>query len=221
MDGPNIRVIHRAAQDGAPAETLVEIGEVTNFGAPDVSSIKAAITNLSTARRTPIADVPVVDALRPTFANATDLADWLDTLHECAISSRKWGAAQRAAAAIRSAAPTLEWSHTLCNGERVTYKQAEAAVAALNEKLAPGEPQWRIPERTELESILDLSRCEPAIDTERFPDTQSGAYWSSTPCAWSPVHAWVVLFSGGLVGYYHRGYSLAFVRAVRSVPAGQ
>ena len=109
---------------------------------------------------------------------------------------------------------TLEWSPTLCNGERVTYAAAEKACASLGEG-------WRLPTRMELESILDLTRHEPAIDTTRFPDTKSGAYWTSTPCAWSSGCAWIVDFGYGVADYYHRGVSGAFVRAVRSVPAGQ
>ena len=108
---------------------------------------------------------------------------------------------------------TLEWSPTLCNGERVTYAAAEKGAA-----LGDG---WRLPTRMELESILDLTRHEPAIDTTRFPDTKSGAYWTSTPCAWSSVCAWFVGFSYGNASYDHRGYNSAFVRAVRSVRAGR
>jgi hypothetical protein len=117
-------------------------------------------------------------------------------------------------AEIASAATELEWSNTLCDGERVTHAKAEKACAALGEG-------WRLPTRMELESILDLTRHEPAIDTDRFPDTQSGAYWTSTPCAWSSDYAWFVNFADGNADSYHRGSYDAFVRAVRSVPAGQ
>jgi hypothetical protein len=113
-----------------------------------------------------------------------------------------------------AAAPTLEWSPTLCNGERVSYAEAEKACAALGEG-------WRLPTRMELESILDLTRHDPAVDTSRFPDTKSGWYWSSTPCAWSSVYAWFVSFYYGGAFNFHRGLDGAFVRAVRGVPAGQ
>jgi hypothetical protein len=118
------------------------------------------------------------------------------------------------AAPAQTAMRALEWSDTLCNGERVNYAKAEQACAALGEG-------WRLPTRMELESILDLARHEPAIDTNRFPDTQSGAYWTSTPCAWSSDFAWVVHFYDGYAYYCHRDSYDAFVRAVRSVPAGQ
>jgi hypothetical protein len=112
------------------------------------------------------------------------------------------------------AAPKLEWSPTLCDGKRVNYADAEKACAALGEG-------WRLPTRMELESILDLTRHDPAVDTTRFPDTKSGWYWSSTPCAWSSDDAWVVSFYDGYASDYRRDDYGAFVRAVRGVPAGQ
>ena len=108
----------------------------------------------------------------------------------------------------------LEWSDTLCDGKRVNHATAEAACQALGEG-------WRLPTKLELESIVDPSRYNPAIDTERFPDTKSDWYWTGTECAWSSDRAWVVDFGLGLSDFNHRGYSVAFVRAVRSVPAGQ
>ena len=108
----------------------------------------------------------------------------------------------------------LEWSDTLCDGESVDYETAEKACAARGEG-------WRLPTRMELESILDLTRHDPAIDTARFPYTKSVWYWTSTPCAWDASCAWIVSFSDGCAGSYsHRDLS-ACVRAVRSVPAGQ
>ena len=104
----------------------------------------------------------------------------------------------------------LEWSETLLDGETVNYEKAEKAI----KKLGDG---WRFPTRFELESLLDLSRHEPAIDTEKFPDTKSTYYWSSSPCAWNETAVWVVLFSLGYVDVSSsRRYDLACVRAVRS-----
>jgi hypothetical protein len=116
--------------------------------------------------------------------------------------------------AIEARQHQLEWSNTLCNGERVNYKKAEKACAALGEG-------WRLPTRAELLSLVDDTRCDPAIDTARFPDTKSGAYWTGTPLASDSSYAWVVVFSLGYADSYHRDGSYAFVRAVRSVPAGQ
>lgn len=102
----------------------------------------------------------------------------------------------------------LEWSKTLCDGERVDYASAEKAVAELGEG-------WRLPTRQELESLLDLSRHEPAIDTEKYPDTKSTYYWTSSKCAWNDAARWVVHFSLGHVNDGHLG-NVACVRAVRA-----
>jgi hypothetical protein len=122
--------------------------------------------------------------------------------------------AARMAGQHAHAQDTIEWSPTLCDGKRVNFADAEKACSALGEG-------WRLPTRMELESILDLTRHDPAVDTTRFPDTKSGWYWSSTPCAWSSVNAWIVGFNDGVANNGRRDGSDAFVRAVRGVPAGQ
>lgn len=105
--------------------------------------------------------------------------------------------------------PALEWSKTLLDGKRVTYKQAEKAVAELGDG-------WRLPTRRELESLLDLTCYDPAVDVKKYPDTKSCAYWTSTPCAYVPTVAqWVVDFGSGAVRGGPRGID-ACVRAVRA-----
>jgi hypothetical protein len=101
----------------------------------------------------------------------------------------------------------------------LTFNQAEAACAGLT---LAGFSDWRLPERTELEAILDLTRYAPAIDPTYFRDTKSDWYWTRTPCAWSSDRAWLVGFSFGYVDYYLLRYYTAFVRPVRvASPAGQ
>ena len=119
-----------------------------------------------------------------------------------------------AAAASAPATTQLEWSPTLCDGKRVNFAEAEKACAALG-------PEWRLPERLELEPTLDLTRFNPAVAPERAADTKSGAYWTRTEYAPDPSCAWIVHFYYGIVNAFHRGYSNAFVRACRVVPAGQ
>lgn len=90
----------------------------------------------------------------------------------------------------------------------MTYAAAEKAIAELGEG-------WRLPTRQELEPILDLSRHEPAIDTDKFPDTKSAYYWTSSQCAWNESAVWVVYFGYGSVDGFRRSNG-ACVRAVRS-----
>lgn len=103
--------------------------------------------------------------------------------------------------------PKLEWSPTLLDGKQVTLAEAEKAVAALGDG-------WRIATYEELHSLVDRSRHDPAIDTEKFPDTKSAPYWTSTPCAWNKAARWVVYFSYGYVRDYGASYG-ACVRACR------
>jgi len=105
-------------------------------------------------------------------------------------------------------AGALEWSHTLLDGDTVTYEEAEKAIAELGDS-------WRMPTVDELASLVDRSRHDPAIDTEQYPDTRSRAYWTSTPCAWDDAAVWVVLFDVGSV-YLSPRHHYACVRAVRS-----
>ena len=115
---------------------------------------------------------------------------------------------------------TLEWSPTLGNGKRMSYAEAKKACAVRGDG-------WLLPTVQELLSIVDYSRCNPAIDITRFPGTQSGAYWTSTDAAWDndpdPASraAWIVYFGYGNSLGCLRDSHYAFVRACRSVSSGQ
>lgn len=115
--------------------------------------------------------------------------------------------AEEKSAATAPIADNLQWSNTLLDGKTVDYEAALAAVEALGEG-------WRLPTRFELEPLLDLSRHDPAIDTEKFPDTKSARYWTSSTCTWNDAAVWVVDFYDGNVFFNHR-YDDACVRAVR------
>jgi len=89
----------------------------------------------------------------------------------------------------------------------VNFKQAEEAVASLGDG-------WRIPTVEELNSLVDRSRHNPAINTHYFSDTYNDGYWTSERCSWSESARWVVDFYDGSVTY---DYGLDWcVRAVRS-----
>ena len=56
---------------------------------------------------------------------------------------------------------------------------------------------WRLPAKLELETLVDDSVYDPAIDTTAFSNTPALAFWSSSPYAGNTGSAWVVYFNDG------------------------
>jgi len=84
------------------------------------------------------------------------------------------------------------------NGQPMIWKEALSYCENLT---LAGYKDWRLPNIKELTSILDLTRNNPAIDTEYFPYTRSDYYWSSTSRAdYVNGDAWYVSFEGGYSG---------------------
>lgn len=79
-----------------------------------------------------------------------------------------------------------------------------------------GYTDWRLPNRRELESIVDLGHCNPCIDSAIFPSTQSSQHWTSSTNPCNNPYAFNVLFSYGNVSYYNKKSSKNYGRLVRS-----
>ncbi|OPL16017.1 MAG: hypothetical protein AVO38_01795 [delta proteobacterium ML8_D] len=90
----------------------------------------------------------------------------------------------------------------------------EAALTYCEDLELAGYDDWRLPNRNELQSIVDYSGYYPSIDTVAFPGALSSSYWSSTTYAGYPDHAWHVYFYGGDVSSSGKSGS-CYVRAVR------
>jgi len=93
----------------------------------------------------------------------------------------------------------------------------EAAMNYCENLSLGGYDDWRLPNRNELQSLVDYTRYDPAIDTAAFPDTMSSYYWSSTTFAYDTYYAWCVGF--GDVHYGDKSGSY-YVRAVRGGQSG-
>jgi hypothetical protein len=91
-----------------------------------------------------------------------------------------------------------------------------------------GACDWRLPNRRELESIIDLEQADPcvppAFNTGCLPGCPVSAcscttptyVWSSTSVALQPISAWVVHFLAGGENFgFNKTSSTALVRAVR------
>ena len=82
---------------------------------------------------------------------------------------------------------TTPASGNTCTGApaALTWQQALQAAAQANAALHQGQADWRVPNRTELESTVDLAAPGP------------GTFWSSTSYHPAPAQAWTVDFAGG------------------------
>ena len=67
---------------------------------------------------------------------------------------------------------------------------------------------WRLPNRNELNSLIDASNYRPALPSGHpFTNVQSSYYWSSTTSAYYTNYAWVVYMNFGDVLYYYKNDS--------------
>jgi len=102
-----------------------------------------------------------------------------------------------------------------------TWVNALADCAALKDgdhDLTDGSTagDWRLPNRFELESLLDLSRISPALPSGHpFTGVQSGYYWSSSTYAGGADDAWLVYLKYGYVNYDGKSY-MYYVWPVRA-----
>ena len=124
----------------------------------------------------------------------------------------------------------LVWLRDASALGRLTWKEAMDACAALESGqhgLTDGSKvsDWRLPERLELESLLDLRFCDPALsnaagtakwsDGDAFSGVQSNNYWSSTSSVYGTSIAWAVYLSYGTVSAHVKANTL-YVWPVRS-----
>ncbi|WP_006786422.1 DUF1566 domain-containing protein [Thiorhodospira sibirica] len=107
------------------------------------------------------------------------------------------------------------WDGANCSGEASTYTWADALQAAAQNTQFAGYADWRLPNRRELQSIVEQSCWLPAINAAVFPNTPAGWFWSSSPYANNGGRAWYVYFHYGLVNHYSKGYAVR-VRLVRA-----
>ncbi len=90
---------------------------------------------------------------------------------------------------------------------------ADALKAASQVRLF-GKDDWRAPTIEEQLSIIDYTRCDPAVDTSFFGG-EAGWCWTSTPAASPAGYAWGVFLGDGDSGRVSQAGD-DLVRAVRS-----
>lgn len=110
------------------------------------------------------------------------------------------------------------WSGGRCSGEHATlnWRVALAVARTQNDASYLGYSDWRVPNKNELSSILELSCRNPAVNTTVFPDAANAIYWTSTPYLLDrdKEYSWRVVFNYGNVTLSKRTDKLA-LRLVR------
>ncbi len=104
----------------------------------------------------------------------------------------------------------LMWQQTTSPGT-YTWEQAISYCEGLD---FAGYSDWRLPNRNELQSIVQYDMYNPAIDTTIFIGPETTHYWSSTTYAYDTNYAWDVSFNTGNV-YFCDKTDEYNVRAVR------
>ena len=113
------------------------------------------------------------------------------------------------------------WDNTTppgtCTGTASTHDWAAALAeaTAANSANHRGYADWRLPNRTELESLVKIESFAPAIDGTVFPDTAPLGYWTSTTYVRDPAYAWFVFFNNGNTNADYKTETF-LVRLVRS-----
>ena len=106
------------------------------------------------------------------------------------------------------------WDGATCTGmaSSHTWDQASALTGTVT---FAGQSDWRLPNIRELQTIVDRSVYNPAIDAVAFPNTPSSYFWSASAYAFNSDYAWYVHFYYGYASYYFKG-SFSQVRLVRA-----
>jgi hypothetical protein len=101
------------------------------------------------------------------------------------------------------------------------WEEALEAVHELNRSGFCGYPDWKLPNRRELFSLISHTTINPSLPAGHpFRDVFSGYYWTSTTCARLPNQAWYVHLGGARV-FKGMKYGSYMVWPVRSADASR
>jgi len=105
---------------------------------------------------------------------------------------------------------------------RVYWQTALDYVAAVNTatydcNVTTAHTDWRLPNRKELWSLVDLGQTDPALSSGHpFTGVVSSYYWSSSTVETNPRSAWNVFFYYGNVGWDDKDGDTNYVWPVRA-----
>lgn len=115
------------------------------------------------------------------------------------------------------------WNGSTCTGEAEVFSW-RLAVKSGEEASFADHSDWRLPNRDELESIIEQRCFSPSVNEIIFPNTSSNWYWSATLDPYHSFVAWYVTFFNGRADSGFRTDANGRARLVRGGPmitAGQ
>lgn len=103
----------------------------------------------------------------------------------------------------------------------MTWANALKAANTANSAAFAGYTDWRLPNKKELESIVELCGYNPAINQIAFPAVISWRFWSNSSNVPNPTEGWAVDFSDGATVTNYGGGGKGGINYARLIRGGQ
>lgn len=101
------------------------------------------------------------------------------------------------------------------SGMANTYTWQQALQEAYTDP-ASDDPQWRLPNLKELQSIREQRCAGPSVNLGVFPETEQAGYWTASHSARNGTDAWAVNFRFGSSNHLSKTNTY-HIRQVRNV----